>query len=66
MNGRRRNTEELWRVIRERMITETGRYLTECLRRPELAVTIPAVPANQGGFPAVWAEHFWQSILFDN
>jgi len=57
---------DLWKELRRRMLEETSQFLTECLEHPELAVVIPTIPAGKGGFPAIWAEHFWNNVLYDN
>ncbi len=51
--------------MRRRILEETSAYLTLCLRRPELAVTIPVIPAGSGRFPSSMSVAFWDEILFD-
>ena len=52
-----------WRSVRARMIRETGDYITECLRNPELGVRIPAVPAAEARWTREFADAFWSSVL---
>jgi len=52
-----------WRAIRVRILRETGDYITECLRRPELAIRIPAVPAEQANWSREFARAFWEHVL---
>jgi hypothetical protein len=58
---RRREVE--WRVIRARILQETGDYITECFRHPELTVQIPAVPADKANWSHEFARAFWSRIL---
>ncbi len=51
--------------LRRRLLTQTGDYLTMCLRHREMGVSIPAIPADNARFPRKLAEHFWDVILFD-
>ncbi len=53
-----------WRTIRARIINETGDYITECLRNPDLAVRIPAVPAEKATWTPEFSAAFWSSILY--
>jgi len=52
-----------WRVVRNRVIVETSDYINECLRNPDLAVRIPAKPAEKAYWPREFAERFWSSVL---
>jgi len=61
----RSSQEELWAQIRRRMLLETSVFLTNCLRRPELGVSIPIIRAGQGRFTKAFAERFWQQVLAD-
>jgi hypothetical protein len=51
--------------MRERILEETSVYITECLRRPELAVRIPIIRCGTGSFPPSLARAFWDRVLFD-
>ena len=55
---------ETYEQLRARMISETSEYLTECLRRPELAPRIPMIETGTGTFPPSMAKAFWDSVLF--
>ena len=55
--------DERWVVVRKRILLQTEQYLALCLRRPELAVVIPVIPAGRGRFPPSLAEHFWAQVL---
>jgi hypothetical protein len=52
-----------WRVIRVRILRETGDYITECFRHPELTVQIPAVPADEANWSREFARAFWERVL---
>ncbi len=52
-----------WRTVRLRIIRETGDYITECLRNPEMSVRIPAVPADEARWTREFADSFWKSVL---
>lgn len=52
-----------WRAIRARIIGETGDYITECLLNPDMAVRIPALPADEARWPRDFAETFWRNVL---
>ncbi len=62
---RRRRRKETWEQTRRRLIAETSLYLTERLDRPELAVSIPAIPAGSGKFPRSMSGAFWRRVLFE-
>ena len=50
--------------MRKRAIAETSAFLTRHLDHPELAVSIPVVPAASGRkFPPSLTEAFWTPIL---
>jgi hypothetical protein len=51
--------------MRQRLIAETGAYLTECLLHPEYAARIPVVQAGHGRFPPSFAATFWDELLAD-
>ncbi len=51
-------------AFRKQIVAETGDYLTLCLHRPELGVSIPAVPAETARFPRALADQFWDQVLF--
>lgn len=55
--------DESWKQMHRRMIQETEQYLSECLRHPELAVRIPAIPAGSGRFPRSMTTAFWSKVL---
>jgi hypothetical protein len=55
--------DESWKQMHHRVIQETEQFLTECLRHPELAVRIPAIPAGSGRFPRSMTTAFWSKIL---
>lgn len=57
--------EETLEQARTRMIAETSAYITECLRRPELAPRIPCIRAGSGRFPQSLTRAFWNPILVD-
>ena len=57
--------EETFEEMRQRMVTETSAYLSECLKHPELAVHIPMIPANSNRFPPSFAMSFWDPVLLD-
>lgn len=61
---KRRN--ETWEETRARLVAETSVFLTEALRRPELAVRIPTIPAGSGKFPPSLTTAFWTPILDDD
>jgi hypothetical protein len=65
LTERRRNESLLGDAIRQRLIAETGDYLTLCLRHAERGVSIPSIPADKARFPRRLADHFWDGILFD-
>ncbi len=52
-----------WRAIRVRILRETGDYITECLRHPELPIRIPAVPAEKANWSREFARSFWSRVL---
>ncbi len=56
---------ETWEETRARLIAETSAFLTEALRRPELAVRIPMIPAGAGRFPPSLTRTFWEPVLFE-
>lgn len=51
---------------RAQMIAETSLWLTEALRRPELATRIPMVPAGTARFPRSLTRAFWDPLLRDS
>lgn len=57
--------KETWQQARRRLIADTSRFLSERLERPELAISIPAIPAGTGRFPRSMAGAFWRAVLFD-
>jgi hypothetical protein len=52
-----------WRDARDRIIGETSDYINQCLRDPNLAVRIPAAPAERARWTREFAETFWASVL---
>lgn len=54
---------ETYEQARARMIAETSEYITECLKRPELAVKIPVIKAGTGRFPRSLTGAFWGPVL---
>jgi len=60
-----RRRKETYEQLRVRMIVETSVFLTQALRRPELAVRIPTIPADRDRFPPAFTVAFWDPILFD-
>lgn len=50
--------------MRQRVLAETSMFIEECLKHPELAPRIPAIPAGSGRFPASLSHAFWESILY--
>ncbi|MCH7871890.1 MAG: hypothetical protein IID33_09345 [Planctomycetes bacterium] len=65
MRMNRAPRKETWEQVRRRLIADTSRFLSERLERPELAVSIPAIPAGMGRFPKSMAGAFWRSVLFE-
>jgi len=65
MRVNRALSKETWEQARRRLIADTSRFLTEGLEHPELAVSIPAIPAGMGRFPKSMAGAFWRSVLFE-
>lgn len=63
-NPNGRSQTDALQSMRERLLRETGDYLTVCLRHPELGVAIPAAPATKARFSKAVAEHFWGQVLF--
>ncbi len=61
----RTRRKETWEQARRRLIADTSRFLSERLERPELAVSIPAIPVGTGRFPKSMAGEFWRSVLFE-
>jgi hypothetical protein len=57
--------DESWEELHERMLAETAAFLTEALRRPELAVRIPMIEAGRGRFPPSLTRAFWEPLLFE-
>ncbi len=49
--------------MRARILRETGDYISECLRHPELAVRIPAAKATEAHWTREFADAFWQHVL---
>jgi hypothetical protein len=60
-----RRRRETWEQTRRRLVAETSHFLTEGLDRPELAVSIPAIPAGSGKFPRSMSGAFWRRALFE-
>lgn len=56
---------EDWDELRARLVAETSLFLSEALRRPELGVRIPMIPAEAARFPPSLSRAFWEPILFD-
>ncbi len=52
-----------WRLVRVRIVRETGDYITECLRHPDLAVHIPSLPAEKANWSREFARAFWSRVL---
>lgn len=52
-----------WRGLQARIIGETGDYLTECFRNPDMAVRIPTVRADRANWTREFAEEFWNDVL---
>ncbi|MCG3127549.1 MAG: hypothetical protein CHACPFDD_02411 [Phycisphaerae bacterium] len=65
MTRKRRRRRESEDEIRNRVVNETALYLTTCLDHPELAVSIPVIPAGSGEFPRSLAGNFWRHVLFE-
>lgn len=61
----RSRDRETWEELRARMIAETSAYISECLRHPEYAVTIPVALAGTVEFPPSFCAAFWGPVLFD-
>ena len=61
---RRRQRRETWEQTRARLVAETSLFLTEHLSRPELAISIPAIPAGNTKFPKSITAAFWRPVLF--
>ena len=61
--GQRSRFAETWPETRQRILRETGDYLTLCLERPEMGVVIPTAPTERGRFPAERAAQFWARVL---
>jgi hypothetical protein len=60
---RNRQSQDIYREVRKRMIRETERFLEECLRHPEHMVRIPAIPVGRGRFSRQFAGAFWTQTL---
>lgn len=60
---RNRQSQDIYREVRNRMIRETERFLEECLRHPDRTLRIPAVPVGQGRFSQRFASAFWTQTL---
>jgi hypothetical protein len=60
---RNRQSQELYRELRQRMVHETEVYLTECLRHPEQSMRIPTVVVGHGVFTPRFAQAFWNQAL---
>lgn len=54
---------ETYEQARARMIAETSEYITECVKRPELAVKIPVIKSGSGRFPRSLTSAFWNQVL---
>ena len=59
-----RRRDETTEQMRQRVLAETSLFIEECLKHPELAPRIPAIPAGTGRFPPSMSHAFWDSILF--
>ncbi len=60
---RNRQSQDLYREMRKRMIRETEDYLSETLRNPERAVRIPSIQVGRGDFTRRFAGAFWTQVL---
>ena len=65
MRLREASQDQMWALIRRRMLAETGEFLTLALRRPELAASSPISPFGKGHFSRAFADAFWQQVLGD-
>jgi hypothetical protein len=60
-----RQSQDLYREMRKRILRETEDYLNACLKHPERAVRIPTVVVGHGVFAPAFARSFWGQILGD-
>jgi len=60
---RNRQSQDLYREMRKRLIQETEAFLDESLRHPERSVRIPTVVVGHGVFAPAFAEAFWSQVL---
>lgn len=65
MRLRQAQQEDLWVGLRRRMLAETNAFLSLGMRRPELAISIPIIPADRARFTRTFAEAFWRQVLAD-
>ncbi|MFQ5491343.1 MAG: hypothetical protein ACE5GE_11535 [Phycisphaerae bacterium] len=60
---RNRQSQDLYRTARKRMIRETEEFLIQALRQPQKFVRIPAVEVGRGRFDPRFASVFWSQAL---
>jgi hypothetical protein len=60
---RNRQSQDLYRELRKRMIRETEEHITDSLRHPERMVRIPSIKVGHGAFTARFAGAFWSQVL---
>jgi hypothetical protein len=58
-SGRR----EDWEAYRQRMLSETSRFIEWGLRNPDKVPWIPAKPTDERGFPSGVADWYWGTVL---
>jgi hypothetical protein len=58
-----RQTHDLYREMRERVIRETEQALAEGLLHPERAARIPTLVVGRAVFTPQYARAFWASVL---
>jgi len=60
---RNRQSQELYREVRLRMIRETEEFLEEWLESPDGCPRIPTMIVGRGSFTPRFAEAFWNQAL---
>lgn len=55
--------EDLWRQLRQRILQETGSFLSEALERPEMGVSIPICVVGRASFSETFSQEFWRQVL---
>lgn len=60
---RQSSQDDLWKLIRRRILAETSAFLSTALERPDLGVSIPIIPVGKGQFGRAFSQEFWNRVL---